>query len=134
MADKALNPRFALQRSYIKGVGFYAPAGSVKVLAGTTATILWPPIGTGVAVAAVMKPEWFAWNSNTYTPDWIYSEYYAYFQNAPSVHYTYLPFTSFAHEAPDGNAWYLTNHLDFSGDFYYFDLPAAPGTYWLPPL
>lgn len=130
MADLALNPRFFLQRSYYKGVGFYAPAGSVKDQVANVCTILWPPIGTGVAVRAVMKTEWYDWNSNAYTADWIFSEYYAFFQSAPSIHYTYLPFTLYAHFDPPYGNMYLTNHLDIFTDFYKFDLPAAPPTYW----
>jgi hypothetical protein len=134
MADIALSPQFALQRSYWKGIGFYAPAGSVKDFAANVYTILWPPLGTGVAVRAVMKPEWWNWSSNKYTPDWIFAEYYAFFQSAPSTHYTYLPFTVYQHQGVVPREFFLTNRLDVFTDFYEFPLPAAPPTYWLPPL
>jgi hypothetical protein len=95
----------------------------------------WPTIPYNISVAALIKTEFFDWSSNTYTPDWIYAEYYAYFRSAPSVHYTYLPFTSFAWRANTYGNWYLTNHLDVFADFYAFDLPPAPLDYWsqLPP-
>lgn len=130
MSDFPLIPKFALLRSYIKGVGFYAPPSSLPVTHSDGFEVLWPPIGTGVAVRAVIKPEFLAWSSNTYTPDWIYAEYYAYFQSAPSVHFTYLPFTTYVYRKLPYMTWYLTNHLDVFTDFYTFDLPPAPPDYW----
>jgi hypothetical protein len=129
VSDIALAPQFALFRSYIKGVGFYAPPLSTKVTHSDGFEVLWPAV-YGLGVRAVIKPEFLAWNSNRYTPDWIYSAYYAYFTANPTVHFTYLPFTSFAYRKPPYGNWYLTNHLDVWADFYAFDLPPAPPTYW----
>jgi len=134
ISDFPLGPQFALQRPYIKGVGFWGPIGSTKVTHSDGYEIIWPaPYNLGVR--AVIKPEFLNWSSNTYTPDWIYSAYYAYFLAAPTTHYTYLPFTTFVHANNTYGNWYLTNHLDFFGEFYSFDLPPAPPSFWfqLPP-
>jgi len=134
MVDYPLTPQYRLLRSYYKGIGFYGPSGSVKDFAANVYTLLWPPLGSGVAVRAVMKTEWWNWSSNTYTPDWIFSEYYAFFQSAPSIHYTYLPFTVYAHQGTHPRDFFLTNRIDVFTDFYEFDLPPAPPSYWLPPI
>lgn len=131
MTDFSIAPKFALYRAYIKGVGFYAPPSSTKVTHSDGYEVIWPP-AYNVAVRAVIKPEFLNWNSNCYTPDFIYSAYYAYNVSNPSVHFTYLPFTTFVHiDSANGN-WFLCEHLDFFADFYAFSLPPSPSGWWKP--
>ena len=130
MVDFAISDTFALQRSYIRGVGFYAPAGSTKHDFGNEKRIEWPPVYGGLYVACRMKDEFYNWNSNTYHGNWIFEEYWAAFLLGP--HFSYIPFTMFIHIDPVTLGWYITNHLDIFSDFYSFDIPAAPPTYWLP--
>lgn len=123
-----LGGRFTLHRPYLAGVVCSWVHGSVTTLVDTTWTI--EGVYTGITTDQVMtfKPEFFNWNSNRYTIDWVLSDYY--YVNHPGGPLATLPLNPQIHFRPGSRRLYLS--LDSLGfpDLYYLDLPPAPDGWW----
>lgn len=130
--DFAIDNRYTLLRSYIKGVGDFAEAGGSIDLNARGFTINAVYAGLSYHTVAVFKPEFWAWSSNTYTPDWIIEDYYNYFDIDPGHRYP-INVTQWGVKlsAPFHN-WYLSERMYPNAVWYSVDLPAAPPDYWSP--
>lgn len=130
--DITIDTRFALLRSYIKGVGDFAEAGGSIDLNSRGFTINAVYAGLPYHTVVVYKQEFWDWSSNTYTPDWIIEEYYNYFDYNPSLHYPIIVTQWGVKFGGDFGNWYLSERMYPNAQFYSVDLPSAPPTYWAP--
>jgi hypothetical protein len=119
--------QFSLFRPYFKGVASSWVSGAVSTLAGTTWRLEGTYTGIDTYQEATLKPQFFAPNTNTYTPDWILSDYY--YVNVPGPPLTTLPLNiKFVFKPGTYDIYLSIDSLNFP-DWYFLDLPPSP-TVW----
>lgn len=122
--------KFAFPRAYIHRVGTRANT-SIPLWTGRRLDLYDPPTGT-IAWTLIFKEDFWNWNSNRWTLDWVLEASFNTYGTPPTDH------------ALDMFVWYVVDPLTgqgtieispFFGQPYLFahDLPPAPPGYWFPP-
>jgi hypothetical protein len=130
-ATYVIDDRFALQRSYYKGMAFEVPSGTTFTVSLPTIVWIFPPATYGfLHEHFIMKSQWVDWNSNTYTPDWIVDDFY--YDDGINPHVTQSPLPM--HICYDGLsvAPYILIKSGGTGHIEFVNLPPSPAGYWLP--
>jgi len=128
VTDYVISGRFALQRSYIKGIGINAPTGSYLLSANNPIVIQLPASFGSPTLNLLLKSEFFSWSSNTYTPDWITADFYGLYPDLTRPELDPLPY--YFRHAPGEHEMYLTPGLTFFDSYVFADLPPPPPDFW----
>jgi hypothetical protein len=127
-SDYVIGGRFALQRSYIKGVGINAPSGSYLLSSANPIVVQLPVTFGSPTLNLLFKPEFFVWSSNTYTSDWITADFYGLYPDLTRPELDPLPY--YFRYPPTGREAYLTPGLTFFDSYVFADLPPPPSDFW----
>lgn len=120
--------RFAFPRSYIRGVAVQIVAGVINRVANVW-TLQNPPDPT--LYTFVLDARFYQWNSNRWTLD--YMVYESYYQPGGVGALVPMPFLLTYYINPANKSPYVIfSPFSSPGGLTYFDLPTAPGGYWLP--
>jgi hypothetical protein len=126
------SPRYNFPRSYIKGFALFWLPG-LTVLAAGNPFIFEEHTYGGYHLHLKFRDNFWDWNSNRYTLDYIVEDYY---QTPPG---SSTPETvGLLNVTQTLNIDHPSTHIFFQQAFgsetLWFDLPPAPPSYWLPPL
>jgi len=122
----------ALVRSYLKGTVVVWQPGTT-IISGGNPLVLEEHVFGGYRLVIKFKSNWFFWNSNTYTPDFVLEDFYAL---APG---SSTPISAGGVLVGLGfDALHPSYHFAFilgaAPDPIWTTYPAAPSAYWMPPL
>lgn len=125
-------PDFAFPRSYVKGIDMFFGPGALVIWTANECFFqdLTNPAVTG---KFIIKPEFVPWSSNRYTFAWLPVEWYYTISPNP----TQVPVNFFANwgaTVPGSDNYLVFNIFGVGTVRYRHDLPAAPSSYWRPPL
>lgn len=122
--------KYSMPRSYVFGVWLSFDAGSSVVWSGNEVSFV-DPSGT-VSGKISLLPEFFAWNSNVYTLDFLIIE--SWYSVAPSPTEIPLPFSLQPYRDPlDGKPYIVYAPFGITGSSAFkHALPPAPPSYWRP--
>lgn len=122
--------RWAFPRSYVHGFAQNWPADCVVTIDGPVWKLTLPPAYGNVWKYMEFKANIYAWNSNCYTIDHLWENFYIQYEGSPPIapegviiHYVTHPTTK---------KRFLAFDVGFWTEWYYFTLPPSPPDYWLP--
>lgn len=124
--------KFWSPRSYFKGVAFGWVPG-YTILEEGNPFLFEEHVFGGYRLFVRFKSNWWNWQSNSYTLDYAYEDFYAI---APD-HVTHVAAGAvdvglgFSALVP---SYHFTANLYTTPEFKLFELPPAPADYWLSPL
>lgn len=123
-----LGGRFNLLRSYVRGFATDYVPSSVSYLSGRVWQIDTTIYPGNYPRVMEWKPEFFNWNSNTYTVDWIWENFYD--SNPGGGHYSTYPLYVEVHRRPSDLALYIGLFSHIYTTIYYMDIPPPPPGWW----
>jgi len=124
--------RFTFPRSYVKGFATNWPPVAVSTLTDYEWRLTLDASYGFAYKTMEFKPQFWDWNSNTYTFDWIFENFYIVVP--PRAPVVAEGFTLKYKVKPGTRDFYVAMDLGFWTTWFYVDPPPAPPTYWLPPL
>lgn len=127
-----LGGRFALVRSYVKGFATNWPPGCTQTTGGNPMILTLPPSYGSYYKLMRLKDTFYAWNSNVNTMDYVFEDFYV--ASPLGVRQDAEPFALGLRPHPVNGSIYLALDIGYWTDWYYFDIPSGPSSYWLPPL
>lgn len=124
--------QFALQRSYLKGFVLVWQPGSTVITSGNP-WVFEEHVYGGYRLHIKFRSEWWNWSSNRYTPDWIVEDFYATAPGSSTPINQGGVLVGLSYDV-DHPSYYISFITGAAPDPLWLDFPAAPSTYWLPPL
>lgn len=123
-----LGGRFNLLRSYVRGIAMDYPPGSFPLSVGQNWTLQTPVSMGNFPRVTILKDEFWNWNSNHYTADWIYDTFYD--SNSTGGHFSTYPMHVELHVRPSDGRIYLAFNTHVYAAMFYNDLPPPPPGWW----
>lgn len=124
--------KFAMPRSYFAGWRLCWDVSMTTISEGQE-TIVGAGIGLDFQWHIKFVDKWWNWNSNTYTPDFIFEEMYVHQVSSGldfNVGIIDVSFPVFAGKP----GFYIKLVTSFATPFLDFEFPVSPGPYWQLPL
>jgi hypothetical protein len=128
MTGYSIGGRFALQRSYIKGIAINAPYDSTVILSDNPYVLQLSTVWGSPQLILHFKDQFHDWSSNTYTSDWIIDDFHGQYPSVPPNPIDPYPLRFV--DRPGYRSQYLSPGLSFFDSMFYFDLPHAPAGFW----
>lgn len=124
--------KFAMPRSYFSGWRLHWDASMTKISEGQE-SVIGAGVGLDFQWHIKFTDQWWAWTSNTYTPDFIFDEMYVHQVSSGLDFNVGLIEVSFP-VLSTKPGWIINLVTAGAIPFLDFALPADPGGYWLDPL
>lgn len=123
-----LGGRFRLLRSYTKGFAITWPPGTTQIVTGFSWILTAPPAFGVLHKVMEFKPHFYVWNSNVYTFDWIFENFYDQVGSGPALPTD--PFNLEIRRNPADGELYIAMNDGAWSDWQYMTMPPSPTGWW----
>jgi len=127
-----INPKLAAPRSYWEMVDVVVNPGVIVTWTGSAYYYEEFVTGGFEQTWLIPDPRFYAWSSNRWTLDFIFTDQYSQLNGGPGVYHK--PMHLGVGYNPANYRWGVIAAWTVGATNHFFDLPGGPPDYWVPPL